>query len=70
MVYFTEIKLTQHYINEHSKDVPIEEVIEIIIKTKNPRKKYDCLEIEQKGYHILFKIEKNTIFLINAKKTK
>ena len=68
MVYFTEIKPTDHYLNEHEKDVPLHKVVEIIFTTKNPRKKGDKFEIEKDGYYVLFEIKDNILYVINAKK--
>ncbi len=45
MVYFTEIQPTTHYLEEHAKDVPWHIVIEIILTTKNPRKKDNILYV-------------------------
>lgn len=70
MVYFTDIFATDHYIEEHQKDVPWNKVLEIIHKTKNPRKKDDKFEIEYDGYYILFELENNILYVINAKRTK
>ena len=39
MVYYTEIQPTNHYLEEHENNVPWDEVIEIILNTKNPKKK-------------------------------
>lgn len=69
MVYFTDIQPTKHYLEEHEKDVPWDKVIEIIFTTKNPRKNRDKFEIEKDGYYILFKIENNVLYVINAKKS-
>ena len=68
MVYFTSIRPTEHYLIEHQRDVPWEKVVEIILLTKNPRKKGDKFEIEKDKYYLLFKIENNVLFVINAKK--
>ena len=68
MVYFTSIKPTKHYLDHHSKNVPWDKVVEIIFTTKNPRKNGSKFEIENDGYYILFKIEKATLYVINAKK--
>ncbi len=68
MVYFTDIQPTDHYLKEHAKDVPWDKVVEIIFATKNPRKKGDKFEIEEYGCYILFKIENNILYVINAKK--
>ncbi len=69
MVHFKEIKATEHYKNEHEREVPFDKVIEIILSTKNPRKKEDKFEIEKEGYYILFEIQNNILYVINAKKT-
>ncbi|HLC64615.1 MAG TPA: hypothetical protein VJI46_00655 [Candidatus Nanoarchaeia archaeon] len=68
MVYFKDILPTNHYLKEHSKTVPWERVVELIFATKNPRKKDDKFEIEKDGYYILFTIENNVLYVINAKR--
>ena len=68
MVYFTDIKPTDHYLKEHERNVSWDKVVEIIFSTKNPRKKGDKFEIEKDGYYILFEIENNILYVINAKK--
>jgi hypothetical protein len=68
MVYFTKIQPTEHYLTEHEKDVPWDEVVEIIFSTKNPRKKENKFEIETNKYYVLFKVENNILFVINAKR--
>jgi hypothetical protein len=68
MVYFTDIHPTDHYLEEHEKDVSWDKVVEIVFSTKNPRKKEDKFEIEKDGYYVLFKIENNVLYVINAKK--
>lgn len=68
MVYFTDIKPTDHYLEYHAKDVPWHKVVEIILTTKNPRKKGDKFEIEKDGYYILFEIKDKILYVINAKK--
>ena len=70
MVYFTEIRPTEHYLREHAKEVPWYKVIEIIFDTKNPRKKGPNFEIEKGGYYVLFKIERNVLHVINAKRIR
>jgi len=67
---FACIEPTEHYTREHEKDVPWHKVIEIIFTTKNPRKKDNKYEIEKDGYYVLFEIRNQTIYIINAKKTK
>lgn len=67
MVYFTDIKPTNHYIKEHQKEVPWDKVLELIFFTKNPKKKHGKFEIKKDGYYILFEIKENTVYVINAK---
>lgn len=68
MVYFEEIEPTDHYLEEHEKDVPWDKIVEIIFSTKNPRKKGNNYEIEKDGYYLLFEIKNNILYVINAKK--
>jgi len=70
MVYFTEIKPTEHYTKEHEKEVPWHKVIEIILTTKNPRKGQNKFEIKKDSYYILFEIKNNILYVINAKRTR
>lgn len=70
MVYFTSIKPTAHYIEDPTNNLPWENVVEIIFATKNPRKKGNKFEIEQKNYYILFEIKSNILYVINAKNVK
>jgi hypothetical protein len=67
LVFYREIVPDTHYIKEHARDVPWEEVVEIILATKNPRKKGSKFEIESNGYYILFEAKKGIIYVINAK---
>ena len=68
MVYFTDIRPTDHYLEEHAKDVPWAEVVEIILTTKDPRKKGNKFEIEKRGYYVLFEIKDKVLYVINAKR--
>jgi hypothetical protein len=68
MVYFEGIEPTDHYLEEHEKDVPWDKVVEIIFSTKNPRKKGNNYEIEKDGYYLLFEIKNKILYVINAKK--
>jgi len=70
LVYFTDIRPTEHYLEYHEHEVPWDKVVELILSTKNPRKKGDCFEIEKEGYYVLFRIIHNTIFVINAKRSR
>ena len=67
MVYFTEIQPKTHYQEEHEKEVPWHKVVEIILATKNPRKKGTKFEIENQDCYILFEIKDKVLYVINAK---
>ncbi len=68
MVYFEEMQPTEHYLENHESDVPWDKVVEIILTTKNPRKKGDKFEIETKNYYLLFEVKEKILYVINAKK--
>ena len=70
MVYFKEIRPTIHYLNEHQKEVSWEEVIRIILTTKNPRKKGETFEIETQEHYIVFAVYDGILFVINAKRRR
>jgi len=48
MVYFTDIQPTIHYLKEHEKEIPWDTVVEIVLTTKNPRKKDNKFEIKKR----------------------
>ena len=62
------IKPTDHYLEHHAEDVPWYKVVEIILTTKNPRKKGNKFEIENEDYYVLFEIKDKVLYVINAKK--
>lgn len=69
MVYFTGIKKTKHYTEEHEQNVPWSEVIEVIFKSsKNIRKKEGKYEIETDKYYILMELKNKVLYVINAKR--
>ena len=70
MVYFKRINATRHYKEEHEREVPWDKVVELIFTTKNPRKKGLTFEIESENYYVVFKIEKDILWVINAKRSK
>jgi len=70
MVYFTSIEPTRHYIENHEIDVPWYKVVELILTTKDPRKKGNKFEIEKDCYYVLFEIKNTILYVINAKNTK
>jgi len=67
MVHFTDIRRTQHYIEYHEREVPWHVVVEIILTTKNKRKKGKKIEIETEKHHVLCELKENILWVINAK---
>lgn len=70
MVYFTDVQPTKHYLEEHEKQVSWHKVVEILLTTKNPRKKGSTFEIEKDNYYIVFTIRDGILYVINAKEQK
>ena len=69
MVYFTDVKKTEHYIENHEMQISLFEVTKVIFNSqKKIRKKGENLEINDNNYYILFEIKDNTAYIINAKR--
>lgn len=69
-MYFKSIKKTKHYKEFHEKNFPWSKVIEIILTTKNRRKKGNKIEIKTAKYYVLCQLKNNILWVINAKYTK
>ena len=71
MIYYTTIKKTGHYKENHELDVPWSEVVDVIFKSsKNIKKKGDKYEIETERYYILMELKSNVLYVINAKRRR
>ncbi|MBU2638778.1 MAG: hypothetical protein KJ955_07430 [Nanoarchaeota archaeon] len=68
LVFYREIVPHRHYLEEHARNFPWHKVVEIILATKNPRKKRGKFEIELNGYYVLFEVKMGIIYVINAKR--
>lgn len=68
-VHFKRIEPSVHYLEHHADEVPYEEAVSVILRTKNPRKKGNKFEIEGDGYYILFEVVNGTAYIINAKRS-
>lgn len=69
MVYYKEIKKTQHYIENHEKQVSMFEVAKVIFSSqKQIRKSGTKLVINNNNYYILFEIKESIAYVINAKR--
>lgn len=66
---FKHIRKTNHYKEYHERNFPWSKVIEIILTTKNPRKKGDKIEIKTEKHYILCELKNNVLWVINAKYT-
>ncbi len=66
-MYKYNIAKSEHYKEFHEQHVPFFEVVQVIGMSNEFRKKGDNYEIETERYYILFKIEGDTIWIINAK---
>lgn len=67
-MYFAKIEPTEHCLLEHQHEVPWERVVQLILTTKNPRRKGEKYEIERDGWYVLFEIKENVLYVINAKR--
>ena len=71
MIYFTGIKKTAHYEENHELDVPWSEVVDIVFKSsKNIKKKGNKYEIETDKHYILMELKEKTLYVINAKRKR
>lgn len=64
---FNSIRKTDHYKEHHEKNFLWSKVIEIILSTKNKRKKGKKIEIKTKNYYLLCELRDNVLWVINAK---
>ena len=69
-MHFISIRKTKHYKEHHEKNFPWSKVIEIILTTKNKRRKGNKIEIKTKNCYILCELNHNTLWVINAKQIK
>lgn len=71
MIYFNEIKKTEHYEENHESDVSWSEVVDVIFKSsKNIKKKGNKYEIETDKYYLLMELKSNVLYVINAKRKR
>ncbi len=69
-MFFKEIRKTKHYKEYHERLVPWSKVVEIILTSKNKRKRADKIEIKIKDYYVLCELKDRILWVINAKKRK
>lgn len=71
MIQFRWIEKTLHYKEHHEPDVPWSEVVQTVFAaSKSMRKAGDKLVIDDGRLYILCLLEKETLYVINAKRKR
>ncbi len=65
-MHFKEIKPTEHYLEHHS-NIPWYKVVEVILTSKQRRKKGDKIVIKKDNNYVLCRLKDKTLWVINAK---
>ena len=68
MVFYEKIRKTLHYVENQERSVPWSEVVLAMDKEKSPRKNGNTLEIENDKCYIVYKVQDNIAYVINAKR--
>mgnify|MGYP001607560822 CR=1 FL=1 len=68
LMYWEEIKKTEHFETFHKGTLAWSEVIRRIYTIKNKRKKGNKIEIEDDTIYILCEIKEKVLYVINVKK--
>ena len=69
-LYFKSIEKTRHYQEFHEREVPWSEVVEVILTSKEKRRKGSKITIINEKYYILLELKKGKLSVINAKRRK
>ncbi len=67
-MYWKEIKKSEHFEQYHKGTLAWNDVITLIYKIKNKRKKGDKLEIEDDKFYILCELKDQILYVINVKR--
>ena len=67
-MYWTEIKRSNHFEAHHKDVLAWSDVVRLIYTIKNKRKKGDKIQIENKKFYILCKVQGSVLYVINVKK--
>ena len=67
-MYWKEIKKSEHFEQHHKGTLAWNDVITLIYKIKNKRKKGNKLEIENDKFYILCELRDQILYVINVKK--
>ena len=67
-MYWKEIRRSWHYEEYHRGTLAWNNVVTLIHKIKNKRKKGDKIEIEDDKFYILCELKDKILYVINVKK--
>jgi len=67
-MYWKEIRRSRHYEEYHRGTLAWNNVVTLIHKIKNKRKKGDKIEIEDDKFYILCELKDKILYVINVKK--
>jgi len=69
-MYWTEIRRSRHFEEYHKSVLAWSDVVRLIYTIKNKGKKGNKIQIENKKFYILCRLEGNILYVINVKKKK
>ena len=67
-MYWKEIRRTKHFEENHRRVLAWSDIVYLIYKIKNKRKKGNKIEIEDNKFYILCEIKDNILYVINVKR--
>ncbi len=67
-MYWKEIKRSNHFEEYHKDVLAWSDVVRLICTIKNKRKRGDKIQIENKKFYILCKLEDGILYVINVKR--
>ncbi|MBI2507458.1 hypothetical protein HYV89_00725 [Candidatus Woesearchaeota archaeon] len=67
-MYWKEVRRTEHFDQYHKGTLAWSEVVRLIHKIKNKRKKGDKIEIEDNKFYLLCELKEDILYVINVKR--
>jgi len=67
-MYWKEIRRSRHFEEHHKGVLAWSDVVRLIYKIKNKRKRGSKIQIENKKFYILCSLEGNVLYVINVKR--
>lgn len=65
---FKDVRKTAHFEDCHKGTLAWSDVVKLIYRAKNKRKKGDKIEIEDKKFYILCELKEDVLYVINVKR--